>query len=321
MLKSRAIVYVTDEGFLMPSLFSASQVASRAGALAAADIFVVLVGVGASEALRSSFARSGIQFLELDRQAFWRTDETFFNQTHVPVTSLGRLAIQSVLPDRYEHVLYLDGDTYIAGDIADLIDHTVAPGKIAAARDCSWLSRGQLGSFWRQHETYSRNLGLADPSDYFNAGVLAFRMETWREMAPKALEFFETNPQMCRYHDQSALNHVFRDRREVLSPIWNCQSGYFELGVEAELDARIFHFTGGLKPWRTRKSVWGESILDEYAEFIDRYPAMGASRSTDNPVRSSRGKLLDVREMIENARKVRKRTLLRRYLAHTRFAL
>lgn len=325
MTRNRAIVYITDAGFLMPSLFSASQIASNSKVLDVADIFLILVGVTASEKLKSSFAHDGIQFLELEKSAFWRKDDTFFNQTHVPVTSLGRLVMQSVLPDSYEHVLYLDGDTYIAGDIESLVEHTVARGKIAAANDCSWLSRGRFGSFWRAHSAYCSGLGIADPSSYFNAGVLAFRMESWREMAPKALDFFEDNPQLCRYHDQSALNAVFQNRRETLSPAWNYQSDYSELGCNNQLRPRIFHFTGGHKPWQTRNSVWGPAIFDEYTEFMNRYPVLEDIHPLKKRFEAEVGRTyrerFDVRNIVRNIRRTRKRAMFRNYLANTKFAV
>ena len=187
----RAIVYITDGGFLMPSLFSASQVLTKTRARELADLFVILVDVEITGQLRDTFTDLGIRFLRLDRRSFWRKGDVAFNRTHVPTTSIGRLAMQDVIPDGYEHVLYLDGDTYIAGDIEPLILHTVAPGRIAAAADCTWLAKGQMGPFWRGHAAYCAGLGLSDVTRYFNAGVLAFRMDTWCEYAPRALRFFE----------------------------------------------------------------------------------------------------------------------------------
>lgn len=322
MGKRRAIVYVTDAGFLMPSLFSASQLADKTTACDVADVFVILVGVDPPDALGSAFADLGIRFLSLDQETFWRKD-VFFNRTHVPVASLGRLAMQDVLPESYEHVLYLDGDTYIADDIRPLVEHTVAPGKIAAANDCSWLSKGQLGSFWRRHVSYCRSLGLSDPSSYFNAGVLAFRTSTWREMAPRALEFFEAKSELCNYHDQSALNAVFKDCREVLSPMWNYQSSYAELGGR-DVRPHILHFTGGFKPWRTRNSVWGAAIFDEYTQFMKRYPILDEIKPLgprDDVIRlPSYLDRFGPRNVVETVRKVRKRVLFSRYLTRTQFA-
>jgi lipopolysaccharide biosynthesis glycosyltransferase len=293
--------------------------------LSLADVFVILVGLKASRLLQFSFTGIGIQFLELDQSDFLPKGDISFNRTHVPVTSLGRLVLQEIIPDNYEHIVYLDGDTYLAGDITPLVSHTVAAGKIAAANDSSWLSKGQLGSFWRAHASYCHELGLVDPTSYFNAGVLAFRTQTWREMAPLALEFFAKNSRLCRYHDQSALNAIFRDHREILSPIWNYQSGYAELGPSPRMTPRILHFTGASKPWRTPTSFWGKPISDEYGDFFSRY-------STISPIHPQNKELgtaqmrndtdrISPRRIVQSLRRARKRGLLGHYLANTEFAL
>ena len=323
--KNRAIVYVTDQGFLMPSLFSACQIAEQAAVIEIADIFIILVGVKASDELQAAFIDKSIHFLELNQQDFWRDENVFFNETHVPITSLGRLAMQNVVPDKYQHILYIDGDTYIKGNIMPLVSHTVASGKIAATNNASWLSRGQMGASWNNYERYCKNLGIPDATKYFNAGLLAFQLDTWKDMAPKALKFFEKNSTLCKHHDQSALNVVFETQREVLSPIWNYQTGYAELANHNEVSAVILHFTGAHKPWLSEKTFWGPSLFNEYSAFIEQYSLLSKMapivNQDDNLPQKPAFNRFELKDIVRKCRNVRKSVKLKRSLLHDNFAI
>ena len=169
-----------------------------------------------------------------------------------------------------------------------------------------------------------RNGGIFDRSQYFNAGVLAFRMDTWRELAPQALRFFEQHSDLCKYHDQSALNATFKDRRELLSPIWNFQTGYAETGANVA-KARVLHFTGAFKPWRTSNSVWGQGVFEEFGRFMQSNPEFEAihpikrNAAPRNP--GSLGSVLSIRRAARRFRALRNRAMLNRYLASEPFAL
>lgn len=309
----------------MPSLFSASQLRSKTTIDGVADTAIVLVEDIPTAKLVDTFGPLGIQFIKLAQNRYWRNDGTFFNKTHVPVSSLARLAMQEVLPPQYEHIVYLDGDTYIAGDISPLVTYDVPPNKLAAVDNSSWLSSDLLGgSYWETHVKYCRDLGVSDPSQYFNSGVLAFKSETWRELAPEALKFFEQFPEKCRYHDQSALNAIFYRSRERLSPVWNYQTGYAQLGMPRSFSPKIWHFTGSNKPWLVSEYPWEGKILDEYRKFVQKYPFL-AERYFFSPHRQANrvlGKGLAAETLKLTGRNLRnhwRRHKLKSYLTRTEF--
>lgn len=274
--KNSAIVFVTDPGFLVPSISAATQVANQHKVTSIADIYIILVDFEESvvDLIRSVFTPFGIKFLTIAPASFLPSDPIALNKTHVPMTTLGRLAIQEVIPSSIEHVLYIDGDVQILGDIFPLVSHRVKPGHIAAANESLWLCQNDLGSFWPRHKKYLDHLGIENPIDYFNAGVLAFRMDTWREMAPKALSYFTKNSAECLYHDQSALNAVFLGRREILSPTYNFNSFFSTLGTIAETKPKIAHFTGGYKPWFFPGPPWHGKFIGQYEELATKYDVL-----------------------------------------------
>ncbi len=326
--KDRAIVFVTDAGFLVPTVVAALQLCREGNVLGAADVFVLLVDLEDAllEALRAEFNGAGVRFERLDSEQFLPPPDTFFNKTHITRTALGRFALHLAIPSHYQHIVYLDGDVMVAGDLGPLLRHEVSPGHIAAGNEFLWLCQGDHGAFWRRHHAYLTDIGVADPIDYFNSGVLAFRLDTWKEMAPRALAYFNAWPERCIYHDQSALNAVFAGRREVLSPAYNYGTEFAFLGLCNEVQPRIIHFTGGLKPWYFGGAPWHDRFGPVYRQAIAAHPVLGERlRVPDKTDLSGRvGALRKARlraRLMFPWRQRRRKTELRRYVRETSFAV
>lgn len=274
--KKTAVVFVTDAGFLIPSISAALQISNQERVMEIADIFIYLIDfkVEIVEQLRLSFSQYDIGFKQMDPSIFLPPIETYFNKTHVPRSALGRFAIQYELPLNYENVVYIDGDVQIIGDIFPLVAHKVKSGYIAAVNESLWLCSGDVGKFWTDHKKYLRSINLSDPEDYFNSGILAFRLDTWRDMAPKALAYFNENPTLCKYHDQSALNAIFLGKREVLPPIYNFNSFFSALGVTDKVKPSIVHFTGGCKPWFFPGPPWNGQFISQYETLVANHEVL-----------------------------------------------
>ncbi len=326
--KDRAVVFVTDAGFLMPSLVAACQVSCQPQVMACADIFLLLVDLdeGLERSLAAEFSGRKLNFLRLDSKLFEPGTGTFFNPAHISRTALGRLVLHEVLPPSYRHVIYLDGDVQIIGDIAPLVMHDVKPGCIAAANDFLWLRQGRVGGYWRRHRQYLQDIGVDRPADYFNSGVIAFELDTWREMAPRALEYFQEFSGACRYHDQSALNHVFFDRREMISPVYNFATDFSLLGLAPETKPRILHFTGMEKPWWFDGPPWNGCFLPVYRRFCEEHPLVRPFlRTPDKEALAASQKALRNSQLKSALRTPwrhwQRRKKFRRYMDETAFAV
>jgi lipopolysaccharide biosynthesis glycosyltransferase len=274
--KDRAIVFATDTGFLLPTLVAACQAVAQRTVSQVADVLVVLVSVDkeVAEVIFQEFSSKGLRFIELTPPRHEGEAGVCFNKTHVTWSTLARLMLGDVIPASYQNIVYMDGDIQILGDIAPLVNHTVRPGFIAAANDADFIyhSASEKGS--SQMEKYPFCIGVADPNDYFNAGVLAFRLDTWRDMAPRALDYFYRHSRNCLYHDQSALNHVFFQKREVISPIYNYCTDFALLDVIPRRELRIAHFTRADKPWNFAGPPWNGEFLAAYQTFRDEHPVL-----------------------------------------------
>lgn len=265
----RAVVYATDPGFLIPSLVSASEAAQQVSSRA--DVVLALSGFSDSALNELSDVAAALDLLLITVPEVELGEGVQFNETHVPPSSLLRLQLGKFLDRRYRHIIYIDGDTRIIGDITPLIEHTVAPGKILAANGNPWLGYHPRRRFLYD---YLNGLGITSAFDYFNAGVLALRRETMDERFQEALEFFLANSDACRYHDQSALNAVFHGAREVMSPRYNFISDYAPLNVYEAADPAIVHFTGASKPWLYNGPPWQGRFSAAYDALVDRFPCL-----------------------------------------------
>ena len=283
--KRHLIIFTTDAGFIMPTMSVIDQLLAQPAVLERADLIVYLVDIDADRRrmLEDAFAHLPVRFVAMPADLLELSGEVSFNPTHVPRSTLARLSLGTLLPERYEHILYLDGDIQLLGDIAPLVAYEVAPGKIASVNEGVWMYEGDGGGYWRGMSVYLAGLGLKSPLDYFNAGILAFRRETWRTKSAEALNFFTENSELCRFHDQSALNFVFNGQREILSPLYNYISSYADLELADRLKPRIVHFTGAAKPWFSRARPWRGRFIPHYDIIRARYPVLAVFERPKSP--------------------------------------
>lgn len=266
---NRAVIFVTDIGFLAPTLCVCEQLlAQNVNCVADIIVYTVDIDLELIEKLRSSQSFDLVHFEPLLSRSFIPATNTHFHKNHVPVVSLARLVLSDVIPEKYDHIIYLDGDLQIVGDIKDLVLSEIPKGYIAAGLGSAWLEENGNENTWQRE--YLRSLGDIHPGQYYNAGVLAFQRSTWIEVAPKALNFFFENSNICVRHDQSALNAATKNKVIFLNPIYNFHSAYSELYLHFVLEPRIIHFTGPNKPWKSTALPWGGKFIRTYSSFLDR---------------------------------------------------
>lgn len=271
-LPDRLVFFTTDPGYLVPTLVAAEQVARQCVAVGVADVAVFLVGFGAdvADALQREFPE--LRFHRLDPEQFELPTGAVYNATHVPRSALARLVVGRHIGSQYEHLIYMDGDIQVVGDLAPLLRFDVPVGRLLAAPDLAELVWREWGKFASGFRRYARQLGVRKPQEYFNSGVLAARRATWLEIGQLAFDFMSASSGRCRFHDQSALNHVARLARLRLSPRYNFLSAYQQLLDEPSDFAAVLHFSGGEKPWRDPfGGEAGSPFLSTYNDFVDRH--------------------------------------------------
>lgn len=260
------IFFVTDLGYALPTIASALEI-RRKTPLARADIRIVMTDIPTEtmEQIHDFLAPQGIFVDAMPKALYADFNHKLFNQTHVPISALGRFFMLDCIPDIYDRILYLDGDTWPSGDPAKLLESELPTGKFAAAEDKSYFYRQELGRTGKRIRNYFARIGINGDAGYFNSGVLLTDAGTWRELSKDAYEFFLKNTVSCMHHDQSALNAVAGGRRVRLAPRWNYLNAYFEWGLKPEASPEIIHFAGGSKPWLVSDHLYSPTYEQAFA--------------------------------------------------------
>lgn len=212
---------------------------------------------------------------------------------HISIETYYRFLIQEVLP-YYDKVLYLDSDLIVEGDVAELFDVDLGDNLLAAAHDIDYL--GNLNMNDGNRMQYSQKmLGMQNPYDYFQAGVLVLNtaemrrlhdIDTWLTLA--------SNPDYI-YNDQDVLNAECEGRVVFLEYDWNVMincdyriervfsfapADSLAAFMDSRLHEKIVHYAGYEKPWLmarcdrselywlyARQTPFYEKLLSKLAEF------------------------------------------------------
>lgn len=178
----------------------------------------------------------------------------------------GRLLAPSLFP-RHSRIVYLDADTVLYADVAELYDTDLCGAAVGAVRDTAVLS-SLVAGYPRRQLRKLQPLGLHDPFHYFNSGVLVLDLDRMREedAEVRLLHVIEEHNELLEHPDQDALNIVFHRQIFPLPVEWNYHF-QFELGkngleescagtefagvsnIHATCSWKLFHMIGSKKPW------------------------------------------------------------------------
>ena len=287
----RVVLLTSDRDYLIPSLVVACQLSRQRRSAEDYDILILLLGFSPAEraAIAAKFEPQGLLFEHLEQDLFSQNTGLHFEKSHVPMSAMARLSSAPYLSPRHKHVIYLDGDVQIRGDIASLLHYTVKGGHILAATDryiISQSSTGYSGRLWRSARSYLDCLDIKDPASYFNSGVLAASKEAWSEICTDALDFYKANSSLCLFHDQSALNAVCKNRHETMSPVYNYTTPFALAAGVAVYEPAIVHFTGSDKPWLfSRRPPW-RGYGQPYRDILQDHPTL-APYASDWPAKQA----------------------------------
>lgn len=188
-----------------------------------------------------------------------------------------RIFLPELMPTA-DKVLYLDSDLIVTDDLRPLWETQLDDHLLGAVTN-------PIYPFMRPHPQL--DLGIAEPRDYFNSGVLLMNLDLMRRDGTVAAirRFAEANPWIGAA-DQDTLNVVCRDRWLKLHPRWNVQSTMFDMKpsqlpfskqqvAESLESPAVIHYIGASKPWHyacghprrelyfvhARETPWGEPVI------------------------------------------------------------
>lgn len=229
------------------------------------DVCVLQNGITGrnQEIMRDFFLQFGNAALRfLDVGGFISRYDLSTNNEHIGIETYFRFIIQDALPF-YDKVLYLDSDLIVTGDVSQLYAEDVSGFALAAVRDVDYLGNLNMKNGDRLEYTKSV-LGMTEPYDYFQAGVLLLNtavmrslhgVEEWLELA--------SNPVFI-YNDQDILNAECQGRVRYLDFAWNVMNDcggriakvfsfapaeVYDSYLSSRWNPKIVHYAGCEKPW------------------------------------------------------------------------
>lgn len=274
------IFFACDEGFVKYTMVSMKSIMENADRSRKYHIYILHMGITEAtqaKVLAMTDEEFAIDFVDV-------TDKMKSIADKLPIrdyysnTTYFRLFIPDMFP-QYRKALYIDSDTIVVGNIAELYDHKlgklyagVCPDRVVAQTDI-------LGDY------VEKVLGVKR-TRYFNAGVMLMNCSQFREnhLLDEFLEMLHVYLFVVA-QDQDYLNLICKNQVLYMEPKWNAQV-FGELACPEE-EVGLFHFNMAAKPWHYEDCRLAEYFW-KYAKMTVDYDAIkeGLANYTDEQRRN-----------------------------------
>ena len=274
------IFFACDEDFVKYTMVSMKSIMENADRSRKYHIYILHMGITEAtqaKVLAMADEEFAIDFVDV-------TDKMKSIADKLPIrdyysnTTYFRLFILDMFP-QYRKALYIDSDTIVVGNIAELYDHKlgklyagVCPDRVVAQTDI-------LGDY------VEKVLGVKR-TRYFNAGVMLMNCSQFREnhLLDEFLEMLHVYLFVVA-QDQDYLNLICKNQVLYMEPKWNAQV-FGELACPEE-EVGLFHFNMAAKPWHYEDCRLAEYFW-KYAKMTVDYDAIkeGLANYTDEQRRN-----------------------------------
>lgn len=182
---------------------------------------------------------------------------------HFKVETYFRLLLQDIL-EGWHKVLYLDADMVVLDDVAKVYDTDISGYLLAAVKDAdtAGLYNGYKGG---KKQYMDEKLRIAEPYGYFQAGVILFNLDMFREKYDVTELFEFSTSREWDLLDQDVLNYFAQGFVKYLPMRWNVMMDWenrrvrdiiskaphwmYDEYMQARKDPAICHYAGNQKPW------------------------------------------------------------------------
>ena len=207
-----------------------------------------------------------IEFVDLNNQ-LKEIESKLYTRNYYSNTTYYRLFIPTLYP-QYKKVLYLDSDTIILSDVANLYNKQIGDNLLAGVAD------GAVQTVKVFQDYVEKVVGVIDYNNYFNAGVLLMNLEELRKY--KFQEKFLYLLEKIKFEvaqDQDYLNRLCKGRIKIINSAWNKMP--ITVGKTENEQPKIIHFNLGFKPWHFddipyQEHFWHYAKKTEFYEEIKK---------------------------------------------------
>jgi lipopolysaccharide biosynthesis glycosyltransferase len=274
------VVCVADNNYAMPVAVTACSILKHLPPEQSLDLYILDAGIepiNVKKILKSlDLSRCKVNFINTKDQF-----KDVPTSDHLTESTFHRLLIPQLLSQDLHKVIYLDCDLLVLSDLSILWNIDIGDKHILAVQD---LSIKTIANAIKDYQL----LGIPPDCKYFNAGVLVFNLDKWREFdtSSKTIEYVrKPRKSLLLYNDQDALNAILWDKWLELEPKWNRQfkSDANEdrklvdllterYGEDASLEIAnnpyIIHFIQDTKPWQYYRHP-KKNLFYEYLDLTD----------------------------------------------------
>lgn len=274
------IFFACDEDFVKYTMVSMKSIMENADRSRKYHIYILHMGITEAtqaKVLAMADEEFAIDFVDVTDKMKSIADKLLIRDYYSNTTYF-RLFIPDMFP-QYRKALYIDSDTIVVGNIAELYDHKlgklyagVCPDRVVAQTDI-------LGDY------VEKVLGVKR-TRYFNAGVMLMNCSQFREnhLLDEFLEMLHVYLFVVA-QDQDYLNLICKNQVLYMEPKWNAQV-FGELACPEE-EVGLFHFNMAAKPWHYEDCRLAEYFW-KYAKMTVDYDAIkeGLANYTDEQRRN-----------------------------------
>lgn len=246
-------------------------------------------------ALKNGLENISIRFYNISS---YMRGHNFHVSAHFTIATYYRLFAPSIFSN-YEKIIYLDVDTILLDDIAQLYNTNLEANLLAAAQDYGVIAKIKVGK-WEPLSYFQQTLGIKNPfSEYFQAGVLIFNIRRMNELKIEQQCIDVASKNKYAYVDQDVLNRVCYGKIKTLDSAWNVNSNS---GTKKDLmkvipaplynkyrhdrkAPHLIHYASFTKPWNY-PSMDFASVWWQYARQTPFYEEL-LMRTTNFHVRQS----------------------------------
>ena len=257
------IALATDARYIAPTMITIRSIAQNSGKDRRYEIVIL------SEKKLSMIARSWLKstvkeypnirivFLDVGEKTKGLKLAVNGPVKGVTKTTYLRFLLPDLLSD-IKKIIYMDVDTAVLGDIAQLFDFSLNGAWIGGVRDIAG---------WEDKAKRCAELGIPDIDHYINAGVLLIDLEQFRKENLSDAMMNAAAEKTYAYNDQDIINMIcyvkicflpyacnaiveYLNHPEMISEVLN-----IDYSKETE-NPLILHYAGKTKPWYDPKGSW-----------------------------------------------------------------
>ncbi|WP_213991140.1 DUF4422 domain-containing protein [Sodalis sp. dw_96] len=231
--------------------------------------------------------RKNISLRFFDVNAFSELKEVYV-RAHFSVATYARLFIPRLFSD-FSKVIFIDADTLVESDLAELMAVPMGENLVAAVKDIvmeGFVKFGTIadtdGGGLTAGQYLKSKLGMDNPDKYFQAGIIVFNVVQMKKENTFGALMTAMKGQNYWFLDQDIMNKVFYDRVYYLPMEWNVYHGngntddffpnlkfstYMRF-LKARKQPKMIHYAGDQKPWNNPQV----DFYDNFAKYIANTP-------------------------------------------------